>query len=171
MQPLTKGLQTHRSKGHYTTLFKLTEDLIQWENFPEEGVNGEEYLNCSTQLVCFMRELQSEVALFTLLRPPKLYFPIQRTEVQRQPNHAGPGCHGSSSTAFCISEKTMQSNKEQRKRDHNLHYYYYCCYYYSYKKEILGRPRTILEQILKKQVPIRGIGLIRLRIGIIGEPS
>ena len=30
--------------------------------------------------------------------------------------------------------------------------------------------RTILEWILNKQASIRGIGLIRLRIGIIGEP-
>ena len=30
--------------------------------------------------------------------------------------------------------------------------------------------RTILGWILKKQVSIRGIGLIRLRMGIIGEP-
>ena len=30
--------------------------------------------------------------------------------------------------------------------------------------------RTILEWILKKSVSIRGIGLIWLRIGIIGEP-
>ena len=30
--------------------------------------------------------------------------------------------------------------------------------------------RTILEWILKKQISIRGIGMIRLRIGIIGEP-
>jgi hypothetical protein len=30
--------------------------------------------------------------------------------------------------------------------------------------------RTILEWILKKYVSIRGTGLIRLRIGIIGEP-
>ena len=38
----------------------------------------------------------------------------------------------------------------------------------------LGRPRrrweTLLEWILKKYLSIRGIGLIRLRIGIIGEP-
>ena len=37
-----------------------------------------------------------------------------------------------------------------------------------------GRPRldgrTLLEWTLKKQVSIRGIELIRLRIGIIGEP-
>jgi hypothetical protein len=37
----------------------------------------------------------------------------------------------------------------------------------------LGRPRrrgrTILEWTLKKYISIRGIGLIRLRIGIIGE--
>ena len=34
------------------------------------------------------------------------------------------------------------------------------------------RPRweQNLERILKKQISIRGIGLIRLRIGIIGEP-
>jgi hypothetical protein len=30
--------------------------------------------------------------------------------------------------------------------------------------------RIILEWILKKYTSIRGIGLIRLRIGIIGEP-
>ena len=30
--------------------------------------------------------------------------------------------------------------------------------------------RTVLEWTLKKSVSIRGIGLIRLRIGIIGEP-
>ena len=30
--------------------------------------------------------------------------------------------------------------------------------------------RTILEWILKKWVLIRGIGLVRLRIGITGEP-
>ena len=38
----------------------------------------------------------------------------------------------------------------------------------------LGRPRrtykTILEWILKKYVSIRGIGMIRFRIGAIGEP-
>jgi hypothetical protein len=34
--------------------------------------------------------------------------------------------------------------------------------------EVAGR--TILEWILKKYVSIRGIGLIRLRIGIIIEP-
>ena len=39
------------------------------------------------------------------------------------------------------------------------------------RKRPLARPRpTILEWALEKQVPIRGIGLIRLRIGIIGEP-
>ena len=41
-------------------------------------------------------------------------------------------------------------------------------------KRPLGRPRRrwedILERILKKYVSIRGIGLIRLRIGIIREP-
>ena len=35
-------------------------------------------------------------------------------------------------------------------------------------KRLLGR--TILEWILKKYVAIRGIGLIRLRMRIIGEP-
>ena len=41
-------------------------------------------------------------------------------------------------------------------------------------KRRLGRPRRrweeILEWTLKKWESIRGIGLIRLRIGVIGEP-
>ena len=41
-------------------------------------------------------------------------------------------------------------------------------------KRPLGKPSidggTILEWILKKQTGILGIGLIRLRIGIFGEP-
>ena len=41
-------------------------------------------------------------------------------------------------------------------------------------KRPLGRPvvhgRIILEWILKKYISIRGVGLIGLRIGIIGEP-
>ena len=36
------------------------------------------------------------------------------------------------------------------------------------EKRPLGR--TILEWTLKRQVSMQGIGLIRLRIGIIGEP-
>ena len=42
------------------------------------------------------------------------------------------------------------------------------------RKRLLGRPGldrgTILGWTLKKYVSIRGTGLIRLRIGIIGEP-
>ena len=41
------------------------------------------------------------------------------------------------------------------------------------EKRPLGRPRrrwrTILEWVLKKYVSVRGMGLFRLRIGIIGE--
>ena len=37
-------------------------------------------------------------------------------------------------------------------------------------KRPLGRPRTKLEWTLKRYVLMRGIGLIRLRIGIIEEP-
>ena len=38
-------------------------------------------------------------------------------------------------------------------------------------KEALGRARrSLIEWILKKQVSVLGIGLVRLRIGVIGEP-
>ena len=52
--------------------------------------------------------------------------------------------------------------------DYRYIYYYYYYYYYCYCLGVDGRP--ILEWTLKKYVSVRGIGLIRLRIEIIGEP-